>query len=70
MISFVAKKIFGTKNARVIKGMRPIVERINQLEPSMQAKSDADLREMTAEFRRRLEKGETLDDLLPEAFAV
>ena len=70
MISFVAKKIFGTKNARVIKGMRPIVERINQLEPSMQAKSDADLREMTAEFRRRLDKGETLDDLLPEAFAV
>ncbi len=70
MISFVAKKIFGTKNARVIKGMRPIVERINQLEPTMQAKSDADLREMTAEFRRRLEKGETLDDLLPEAFAV
>jgi len=70
MISFVAKKIFGTKNARVIKGMRPIVERINQLEPTMQAKSDADLREMTAEFRRRLDKGETLDDLLPEAFAV
>src|SRR5579863_6642715 len=75
MISFVAKKIFGTKNARVIKGMRPIVERINQLEPTMQAKSDADLREMTAEFRRRLEGAggggkETLDDLLPEAFAV
>ena len=69
MISFVAKKIFGTKNARVIKGMRPIVERINQLEPTMQAKSDADLREMTAEFRRRLDPpgggvGETLDDLL------
>jgi preprotein translocase subunit SecA len=75
MISFVAKKIFGTKNARVIKGMRPVVERINQLEPSMQAKSDADLREMTAEFRRRIDPpgggvGETLDDLLPEAFAV
>src|SRR3954467_2001328 len=70
MISFVAKKIFGTKNARVIKGMRPIVERTNQPDPSMQAKSDAALREMTAEFRRRLEKGETLDDLLPEAFAV
>ncbi|HEY4184409.1 MAG TPA: DEAD/DEAH box helicase, partial [Polyangia bacterium] len=69
MLSF-AKKIFGTKNARVIKGMRPIVERINQLEPAMQAKSDADLREMTAEFRRRLDKGETLDDILPEAFAV
>src|ERR1700689_1547370 len=75
MISFVAKKIFGTKNARVIKGMRPIVERINQLEPSMQAKSDADLRGMTAEFRRRPHPpggggGEPLGALLPEAFAV
>ena len=45
MISFVAKKIFGTKNARVIKGMRPIVERIDELEPTMQAKSDAELRD-------------------------
>ena len=70
MISYVAKKIFGTKNARVIKGMRPFVERINQLEPTIQAKSDADLRGMTGEFRRRLEQGAKLDDILPEAFAV
>ena len=70
MISFVAKKIFGTKNARVLKGMRPIVERINQLEPAMQAKSDVELRAMTVDFRSRLENGATLDDLLPEAFAV
>jgi preprotein translocase subunit SecA len=70
MISFVAKKIFGTKNARVIKGMRPIVARINELEPTMQAKSDAELREMTPEFRRRLDQGAKLDELLPEAFAV
>ncbi|HSS39569.1 MAG TPA: hypothetical protein VLT58_12450 [Polyangia bacterium] len=70
MISFVAKKIFGTKNARVLKGMRPIVERINQLEPAMQAKSDVELRAMTVDFRSRLENGSTLDDLLPEAFAV
>ncbi|HVT07116.1 MAG TPA: DEAD/DEAH box helicase, partial [Polyangia bacterium] len=70
MISFVAKKIFGTKNARVLKGMRPIVERINQLEPAMQAKSDVELRAMTADFRSRLDNGATLDDLLPEAFAV
>ena len=70
MISFVAKKIFGTKNARVIKGMRPIVEHINSLEDGLKAKSDAELRAMTAEFRRRLDKGATLDDLLPEAFAV
>ena len=70
MISFVAKKIFGTKNARVIKGMRPIVARINELEPTMQTKSDAELREMTPEFRRRLDQGAKLDELLPEAFAV
>ncbi len=70
MISYVAKKIFGTKNARVIKGMRPIVERINSLEPTMQGKSDTELRAMTAEFRNRIDQGATLDDLLPEAFAV
>jgi preprotein translocase subunit SecA len=70
MISFVAKKIFGTKNARVIKGMRPIVARIGELEPGLQGKSDEELRGMTAEFRRRLDKGEKLDDILPEAFAV
>ena len=70
MISYVAKKIFGTKNARVIKGMRPIVEHINSLEGGLQAKSDAELKGMTAEFRRRLDQGATLEDLLPEAFAV
>ena len=70
MISFVAKKIFGTKNARVIKGMRPIVEHINSLEGRLQAMSDPELRGMTAEFRRRLDQGAKLDDLLPEAFAV
>ncbi|HXJ21221.1 MAG TPA: preprotein translocase subunit SecA [Polyangia bacterium] len=70
MISYVAKKLFGTKNARVIKGMRPIVERINSLEPTIQAKSDTELRAMTAEFRNRLDQGASLDDLLPEAFAV
>jgi len=70
MISFVAKKIFGTKNARVLKSMRPIVERINELEPTMQAKSDVELRAMTLDFRNRLDNGATLDDLLPEAFAT
>ena len=70
MISYVAKKIFGTKNARVIKGMRPIVEHINSLEGGLQAKSDAELRAMTGAFRTRLDQGATLDDLLPEAFAV
>src|SRR5690349_11176798 len=70
MISYIAKKIFGTKNARVINGMRPVVEHINSLEAGLQAKSDADLRAMTAEFRRRLDQGAPLVDLLPEAFAV
>jgi preprotein translocase subunit SecA len=70
MISYFAKKVFGTKNARVIKGMRPVVEHINSLEAGLQAKSDAELRAMTAEFRQRLDQGAALDDLLPEAFAV
>jgi preprotein translocase subunit SecA len=70
MISYIAKKIFGTKNARVIKGMRPIVEHINSLEGGLQAKSDAELRAMTGAFRTRLDQGATLEDLLPEAFAV
>src|SRR5215471_926594 len=70
MISYVAKKIFGTKNARVIKGMRPIVARIGELEPAMQGKSDAELAAMTPAFKQRLENGEPLEDILPEAFAV
>ncbi|HEY2899604.1 MAG TPA: preprotein translocase subunit SecA [Polyangia bacterium] len=70
MFSYVAKKIFGTKNARVIKSMRPIVARIGALEEGLKAKSDAELQAMTPEFRRRLDKGEPVDDLLPEAFAV
>jgi preprotein translocase subunit SecA len=70
MLSYVAKKIFGTKNARVMKAMRPIVERIGELEAGLKSKSEAELQAMTPEFRRRLDKGEELDALLPEAFAV
>ncbi len=70
MFSYVAKKIFGTKNARVIKSMRPIVARIGDLESGLQTKSDAELQAMTPELKRRLEKGEPLDSILPEAFAV
>jgi len=70
VIGYLAKKIFGTKNARVIKGMRPLVARIGDLEAGLQVKSDADLQAMTPELRRRLDRGEPLDDLLPEAFAV
>src|SRR5260221_14716761 len=70
MLSYVAKKIFGTKNARVIKAMRPLVARMGEMEGGMQAKSDAELQSMTGELRRRLDKGQPLGGLLPEAFAV
>jgi preprotein translocase subunit SecA len=64
------QKIFGSKNQRELKKLQPIINRIGELEPTMQKKSDAELREMTAEFKRRLDKGATLDEILPEAFAL
>ncbi|MBC8131606.1 MAG: preprotein translocase subunit SecA, partial [Deltaproteobacteria bacterium] len=70
MFGSVAKKIFGTKNTRVLSGMRPAIVRIGELEAGLKAKTDAELQAMTPEFRRRLAAGATLDDLLPEAFAV
>ncbi|MFO0909638.1 MAG: preprotein translocase subunit SecA [Isosphaeraceae bacterium] len=63
-------RLFGNSNERQIKKMRPIVARINELEPGMQALTDEQLRAKTVEFRERLAAGETLDDLLPEAFAA
>ena len=70
MITSVAKKIFGSKNDRELKRMRKIVARINAQEEAMTALSDADLTAKTVEFRSRLDGGETLDQILPEAFAV
>ncbi len=70
MITQILGKIFGTAHEREMKRLSPIVERINSLEPQMQALSDHQLRTKTGEFKERLEKGETLDGLLPEAFAV
>ena len=64
------EKIFGTYSDRAIKQIKPIVEEINSLEPEMKAKSDAELKEMTSIFKKRLSEGEDLDDILPEAFAV
>ncbi len=64
------QKIFGSKNQRELKKLQPLVDRINQLEASMKPKSDDDLKAMTAEFKRKLDKGATLDEILPEAFAV
>ena len=63
-------RIFGSSNERRIRQMRPLVARINELEPSMQVLSDEELKAKTEEFRGRRQAGETLDDLLPEAFAA
>ncbi len=70
MIGSVVRKIVGSKNERELKRMQPLVDRINALESEISAFSDEDLRGKTVQFRQRLEQGETLDDLLPEAFAV
>jgi preprotein translocase subunit SecA len=63
-------RLFGNSNERQIRRMRPIVARINEMEPATQALSDEDLKAKTAEFRARMAAGESLDDILPEAFAV
>jgi preprotein translocase subunit SecA len=70
MISGLLKKIFGSRNDRLIKQYSQAVKRINALEPAMQALSDEALRGKTDEFRQRFANGESLDALLPEAFAV
>lgn len=64
------KKLFGSRNDRVVRRLNKTVKKINQLEPELQKLSDADLKHKTEEFRSRLDKGETLDDILVEAFAV
>ncbi len=64
------EKIFGTHSSREIKRIMPIVRSINDLEPEIQKLTDSELKEKTNEFKSRLSKGETLDDILPEAFAV
>ena len=70
MLDTLLAKVVGTQNDRELKRLRPIVAEVNALEPAIQALSDAQLRGKTAEFRQRFASGETLDDLLPEAFAV
>ena len=70
MIDQALAKIFGTKNEREVKRIRPIVAAINDLEPAMQQLSDADLAQKTVEFKQRVANGESLDDILVEAFAV
>ena len=68
-IGTLAKKVFGTPNDRKVKAVRPLVDKINALEPEFQALSDDGLIEKTEELAKRAKSGESLDDLLPEAFA-
>ena len=70
MLEGLIKKIFGDPNEKELKNIRPIVDKINSLEPEMEKMSSTNLQAKTAEFKLRLQKGETLDDILPEAFAV
>ena len=70
MFGKVLKGVFGSKNERELKGMAPLVDKINSLEPDFQALSDAELLAKTAEFKERISREETLDQLLPEAFAA
>jgi len=70
MVSWILKKILGSKNQREVKRLWPLVERVNQVEAEYQKLTDEELRKKTAEFRKRLADGTPLDDLLPEAFAA
>ena len=66
----VAEKLFGTHSSRELKRIMPIVDKIEALRPDMQKLTDEELRAKTKEYKERYEKGETLDSLLPEAFAT
>lgn len=71
MFGFIFKKIFGSKNDRYLRRLRPIVARINALEPQMQELADEEFAQRMAEYRQQVQAGErTLDDLLPEVFAL
>ncbi|MGL9750697.1 MAG: preprotein translocase subunit SecA [Symbiopectobacterium sp.] len=70
MLTSILTKVFGSRNDRTLRRMRKVVDVINRMELAIEALSDHELKAKTAEFRARLEKGETLEALLPEAFAV
>jgi preprotein translocase subunit SecA len=70
MINTLLAKVIGTQNERELKRLRPMVVRINELESSVTSLSDAELRGKSGAFKERIERGESIDDLLPEAFAV
>jgi len=66
----VFKKLFGDQNKKALKPLIPIVEHINELEKTISSFNDTELKEQAEKFKKRLKKEETLDDLLPEAFAT
>jgi preprotein translocase subunit SecA len=70
MLDIIAKKIFGTQNDRELRSIYPLVEKINSLESGITPLTDAQLTAKTGEFKERIQKGEALDNILPEAFAV
>src|SRR5437899_3136893 len=70
MIDTLLAKVVGTQNDRELKRLRPIVAEVNALEPAIQALSDDQVREKTAELKQRVSNGEPIDDLMAEAFAV
>ncbi|HEV2598992.1 preprotein translocase subunit SecA [Sphingopyxis sp.] len=70
MFAGLAKSLFGSSNDRYVASIRKIVDKINAFEPAMQALGDSELQAQTQKFRDRLDAGETLDDILPEAFAT
>jgi preprotein translocase subunit SecA len=70
LLNTILTRVIGTKNERELKAIRPLVEKIGSFEPALQKLTDDQLRGKTAEFRERIAQGETLDGLLPEAFAV
>ena len=70
MMFELVKKIFGNFNERELKKLQPIVDKINSYEPNISKLNDGELKDKTAEFKERLNKGEALDNILPEAFAV
>jgi len=70
MYKFISRKLFGTDNERTLKKIAPVVRAVNELEPRIQPLTDDQLRAKTAEFKEKLSQGASLDDILPEAFAV
>jgi preprotein translocase subunit SecA len=69
MLNFLTK-VFGSKNERELKKLQPVVEQINSFEPEIQAMDDVRLKDQTNRFKQRIEQGESLDEILPEAFAT